>query len=105
MLTHGPFLATDLLKMMWVWALNVGLMSTIFVLPARGPFLEEKVCISHASGEVLWPVRAMFDVAYGDSNKRQYLQLLDKSAAPIKKVYEEIFKTMPPKLAVTLICD
>ena len=104
MLTHGPFLAKDLLKMT-VGALFVGLMSTLFVLPARGPFLEEKVCISQTSGEVLWPVKAMFDVAYGESNKRQYLQLLDKSSGPINKVYEEIFNTMPPKLAVALICD
>ena len=75
-------------------------MATTYVLPARGPFLEEKVVVSHQSGEILWPIKGIFEVAYGDDTKRQYLTVLDKSISPLEKLYGEIFGTDPPKLAV-----
>ena len=79
-------------------------MATTYVLPARGPFLEEKVVVSHQSGEILWPIKGIFEVAYGDDTKRQYLTVLDKSISPLEKLYGEIFGTDPPKLAVPGTC-
>ena len=79
-------------------------MATTYVLPARGPFLEEKVVLSHQSGEILWPIRGIFEVAYGDETKRQYPTVLDKSISPIEKLYREIFGTDSPKIAVPGTC-
>ena len=48
-------------------------MSIPFIVPASGPLPEGKVCISQKSGEILWPIRHIYDIAYGDSSIRHCL--------------------------------
>ena len=75
-------------------------MSVPFIARVSGPLLEEKVCIAQCSGEILWPTRNLYEVAFGGDTSRQYLQVLDKSVKPIEKVYTEIFGCKAPRLAV-----
>jgi len=81
-----------------------GEMSISFVIPARGPLPQEKICIARQSAEMLWPMKAMFDNAFGDTS-RQYLSVLDQSVVPITRIYEDMFGVVAPKLAVAGICE
>ena len=75
-------------------------MSVPFIARVSGPLVEEKVCISQCSGEILWPTKNIYEVAFGGDTNRQYLQVLDKSVTPIEQVYTEIFGCQAPRLAV-----
>ena len=44
---------------------NVFGMSVPFIARVSGPLVEEKVCISQCSGEILWPTKNIYEVAFG----------------------------------------
>jgi hypothetical protein len=44
---------------------NVFGMSVPFIARVSGPLVEEKVCISQCSGEILWPTKNINEVAFG----------------------------------------
>lgn len=75
-------------------------MGEIYQVNSLGPLSAPKVCVSEASGEILWPVSSFFSACYGDT-QRIFLRALDKSEGPIQDLYTEMIGSdPPPELAV-----
>ena len=63
-------------------------MAIPFLTSSSGPISQLKCCVTE-SGEILWPVKSFFSVAFGDS-QRQYLGV-DKSKLSLGKLCCTIF--------------
>ena len=64
-------------------------MAIPFLTSPSGPLGQLKCCVTE-SGEILWPVKSFFSIAFGDS-QRQYLGVIDKSKLSLSKLCCAIF--------------
>lgn len=60
-----------------------------FQTDPSGPIGVLKCCIS-PTGDILWPTKPFFAVAFGDSS-RQYLNIIDKARGALQALYAEVF--------------
>lgn len=64
-------------------------MATAFLTPVSGLLSQLKCCVT-AAGEILWPVKSFYQLAYPDS-QRQYLGVVDKSRKALNALYCKVF--------------
>ena len=70
---------------------HIGPMDEIipFQTDPLGPICVLKCCIT-PPGDILWPTKPFFSVAFADSN-RQYLNIIDKAQGALQTLYAEVF--------------